>query len=228
MGTPTILSGMVTAPHHRIFSICAAFLLSPVWAMAQIPGSNFRPQPLAADAQLTAGRGPRQPPPSFTPSHPADVILGRPTSSSIVLSVLSDCDTEAMITYGTQSKDLPAQTEIRSFKKDQPQEIILEKLRPDSRYFWQLRDAVTEKPLVKGTFRTQRAPGNAFTFTITADSHLDENTDPVLYQRTMANALADGPDFHIDLGDTFMTEKHENRVNAARQYLAQRFYFGQL
>jgi predicted phosphodiesterase len=41
-------------------------------------------------------------------------------------------------------------------------------------------------------------------------------------------ARADAPDFHLDLGDTFMTEKHRSRENAARQYLAQRFYFGQL
>lgn len=33
--------------------------------------------------------------------------------------------------------------------------------------------------------------GGTFTFTITADSHLDEHTDPALYQRTLANALAD-------------------------------------
>ena len=42
----------------------------------------------------------------------------------------------------------------------------------------------------------------------------------------MANALADAPDFHIDLGDTFMTEKHASRESAARQYVAQRYYFG--
>ena len=44
----------------------------------------------------------------------------------------------------------------------------------------------------------------------------------------MANVLADSPDFHIDLGDTFMTDKHESRKDAARQYLAQRYYFGQI
>ncbi|MEI7638195.1 MAG: metallophosphoesterase, partial [Syntrophus sp. (in: bacteria)] len=39
---------------------------------------------------------------------------------------------------------------------------------------------------------------------------------------------ADEPDFHLDLGDTFMTDKHESRENATRQYLAQRSYLGQL
>ena len=44
--------------------------------------------------------------------------------------------------------------------------------------------------------------------------------------QTLANALADAPDFHVDLGDTFMTEKHASRESAARQYVAQRYYFG--
>jgi hypothetical protein len=78
------------------------------------------------------------------------------------------------------------------------------------------------------TFHTTRPPGSTFTFTITADSHLDEHTDAATYQRTLANALADAPDFHIDLGDTFMTEKHLSREAAAKQYVAQRYYFGQL
>ncbi|HEY3418324.1 MAG TPA: metallophosphoesterase, partial [Armatimonadota bacterium] len=77
------------------------------------------------------------------------------------------------------------------------------------------------------TFHTQRATGSAFTFTITADSHLDEHTTPALYLQTLRNALADTPDFHLDLGDTFMTEKHADRTSAAKQYLAQRYYFGQ-
>ena len=145
-----------------------------------------------------------------------------------MLSVLCDSDAEAFIIYGMQKADLPGRTEVKSFTKGQPQEVILEKLKPDRRYYYQLLDAATHKPMVGGAFHTQRAPLSTFTFTVTADSHLDQNTDPVLYQRTLANALADAPDFHIDLGDTFMTDKHENRDIAARQYLAQRFYFGRL
>ncbi len=79
-------------------------------------------------------------------------------------------------------------------------------------------------PIVGGT---ARPPGSPFTFTITADSHLDEHTEASIYQRTLAGALAEKPDFHIDLGDTFMSEKHPDRESAAKQYLSQRFYFGQ-
>ncbi|MEI8064337.1 MAG: metallophosphoesterase, partial [Verrucomicrobiota bacterium] len=45
------------------------------------------------------------------------------------------------------------------------------------------------------------------------------------YERTLNNAAADKPVFHIDLGDTFMTEKYTNRAAAAQQYLDQRRYF---
>jgi hypothetical protein len=65
-------------------------------------------------------------------------------------------------------------------------------------------------------------------FTVTADSHLDDRVSPEVYLRTLNAAGADGPDFHVDLGDTFMTERHASRESAARQYLAQRYYFGQL
>ena len=199
-----------------------------MWAMAQDAVPDGSRQPLAADTQPATTPGPERQPPTFTPSHPADIILGRPTGTSIVLSVLCDSDTKAVVVYRTPGADLAARTEAKSFKKGQPQEVVLDRLRADTRYYYQLLDATTDKSLVEGTFHTQRAPGNPFTFTVTADSHLDRNTDPALYQRTLANALAGAPDFHIDLGDTFMTEKHENRENAARQYLAQRFYFGHL
>ncbi len=58
------------------------------------------------------------------------------------------------------------------------------------------------------TFHTQRTPGSPFTFTVTSDSHLDENTSGEVYLRTLANALNDAPDFHLELGDTFMTGKY--------------------
>ena len=143
------------------------------------------------------------------PAHPFDLILGRPTSNSVTVSVLCYEDAEGFIAYGTQPGKLAAQTPARPFRKGEPVEIVLSPLQPNTRYFYQLRLALTNSG--EFTFHTARPPGSAFTFTITADSHLDEHTDPALYQRTLANALADAPDFHIDLGDTFMTEKHPSR-----------------
>jgi hypothetical protein len=161
------------------------------------------------------------------PEHPLDVILARPTATSVTLSVLSYADAKAYIAYGTGKDDLAIRTEMLELKNGVPREMILAQLKPDSRYYYQLRDAadraLTGSETV-GTFHTQRRPGSAFVFTVQADSHLDENASPELYRRTLANALADAPDFHIDLGDTFMTGKHAGREAAAKQYLAQRYY----
>jgi Calcineurin-like phosphoesterase len=63
---------------------------------------------------------------------------------------------------------------------------------------------------------------------MTADAHLDEHTSAEVYQQTLANIRADAPDFHIDLGNLFMTDKHATRDEAWRQYLAQRYYLNQL
>ena len=160
------------------------------------------------------------------PAHPFDVILGRPTADSVTVSVLSYADAEGFIAYGTEPGKLAAKTPAGSFKKGEPKEIVLAALRPDTKYFYRLHLGQTTGP--ECTFQTARPPKGTFTFTITADSHLDSHTDPAVYQNTLAAALADKPDFHIDLGDTFMTEKHATREAAARQYLAQRYYLGQL
>jgi len=142
------------------------------------------------------------------PSHPADVILARPTDTSIVLSVLCDGDAKAIIAYGTQKADLTARTEAKAFKKGEPQEVILEKLKPDTRYYYQLLDTAADKPLMEGSFHTQRAPGSTFVFDIQGDSHPERpfENDPTLYAQTLRAAAADSPDFYIALGDDFSVD----------------------
>mgnify|MGYP003335724074 CR=1 FL=1 len=52
-------------------------------------------------------------------------------------------------------------------------------------------------------FRTQRPRGSTFVFDIQADPHLDSNTNPDLYRRTLSNILADAPDFLVELTRVF-------------------------
>ena len=106
--------------------------------------------------------------------------------------------------------------------------MVIGLLKADTRYYYRFRhETAGAQGAVAGTFHTQRAPGSAFVFTVQADSHLDQNTSTELYERTLRNALADRPDFHIDLGDTFMTGKYRGQ-DPSRLYLAQRYYFGLL
>lgn len=167
------------------------------------------------------------------PAEPFTLILGRPTRSSVAVSVLTATDTEGFIRYGAASDPCTNRTETVGFKAGEPRVVTLDGLGADIgyRYVFCLRPASSPvfQTSAAHTFRTQRPPGAAFTFTVTADSHLDENTDPALYATTLRGALADCPDFHIDLGDTFMTGKRRDGPELALpQYLAQRYYFGLL
>jgi len=56
------------------------------------------------------------------------------------------------------------------------------------------------------TFQTARAKGSTFRFVIEADPHHRDN-EPEVWRLALTNMLADGPDFLMDLGDTFMEEK---------------------
>jgi predicted phosphodiesterase len=182
------------------------------------------------DEYTARSGGSRQPVQTSTgsevPAHPFDLILARPTMTSSVLSILCRQDDSGCVAYGMQQDNLDSRSPAQAFKGGEPAEITLAGLRPNTRYFYQLRLGKTKSAVL--AFHTARPPGSTFTFTVTADSHLDEQTDPLIYQGTLANALVDAPDFHIDLGDTFMTEKHSSREAAAKQYVAQRYYFGQL
>lgn len=163
---------------------------------------------------------------SYAPADPADVILGRPTASSVAMSVLCARDTNGAIVYGTDAASLSGRTATLSFKAAEPQIVPISGLQADTQYYYRLTDSVGTT-LVQGAFHTQRAAGSAFSFTITADPHLDNNTDIDLYAQTLANVAGDSPDFHIDLGDTFMTDKQQgNLAVAAQKYLDQRSLFG--
>lgn len=154
------------------------------------------------------------------PTHSFDVILGRPTDTSITLSLLSATDQTLSIAYSAENAT--PQTITASLTANTPQEIVLTNLKPDTQYVYNVNGGE------KYTFHTARAPGSTFIFDIQADSHLDSNTSPQVYEQTLANERNDRPDFLIDLGDTFMTEKYKPYTSAQPQYLAQRYFFGKL
>jgi hypothetical protein len=152
------------------------------------------------------------------PAHDTDVILARPTATSVTLSVLAAKDTAATFSYepGGGARPLPLTAGV-------PMEFEVTGLAPNRSYRYEI---VAGRPLTSGGFHTARPAGTPFTFAVQADSHLDGNTDGRLYANTLANIVADRPDFLIDLGDTFMTEKYDAYRDAASQYLAQRYYLG--
>ena len=166
------------------------------------------------------------------PAHDYDLMLARPEKTSVTLSVLAYRDLEGFVVYGTTVAAATNQTPVRQFKTGMSVAFVIGALQPDTKYFSQFHFRRGGQPVFatgsEFSFHTARATGNGFTFTLTADVHLDEHTSAEVYQQSLANIRADQPDFHIDLGNLFMTDKHATRDEAARQYLAQRFYLGQI
>ena len=166
------------------------------------------------------------------PAHAYDLILARPEKNAVTLSVLAYQDMEGCVAYGTKMGTYATQMPVQPLKKDVPVEMLLNGLQANTCYFYQFRwrtpgtQDFTNSP--EYTFQTARPAGSSFIFTLTADAHLDDRTNPEVYRRTLSNIQADKPDFHIDLGNLFMTDKHSTRDEAAQQYLAQRYYLGQI
>lgn len=166
------------------------------------------------------------------PAHNYDLILSRPTDQSITISILSYKNAEIHLVY-FQNADKKQKTDVLKMDANKPVEIKLTGLKADGRYnYFILYRTEGEKSYTKSNiyhFHTQRTNNDSFCFTITADSHLDENTDTQIYTNTLVNAASDSADFHIDLGDTFMTDKYRpDYKDAFNQYIAQRYYFGLL
>lgn len=152
------------------------------------------------------------------------ILLGAPSANSIKLKLLSaDQRGSVSISYGPTSSTGVQRTATYSLLPGEPLELTLVGLEADTPYAYKLQFAADGASATESgpyTFVTARSSDRSFTFTVQADSHLDENSDLDQYRRTLSNVLADKPDFHLDLGDTFMTEKHSDPFTALVQMAA--------
>lgn len=167
------------------------------------------------------------------PRRPWDIVLGNPTGTSVTASVLAYSPIEGYFEIGRQPGQYPARSDLVRFESGVPSELLLDGLEPNAQYFYRFRSRADPAAAFDAsdtfTFRTGRKAGESFIFTVQADSHLDDRTDPRIYEASLRNAKAAGPDFQIDLGDTFMTDKRRTDYrDALPQYLAQRYYFGMI
>ncbi len=160
-----------------------------------------------------------------TPKHDYDLLLHTPTENSMGLSLLFYLDCEAYVEYNGNN------TKPFKFKRGEPQSVTLSGLEAgtESSYRVHYKVGGNYKATEEHRFRTPSPEITKFNFSITADSHLDENCNTATYLSTLREAAKCNPDFHIDLGDTFMVDKYRNDFRESYpQYLAQRYYFGTL
>lgn len=186
-------------------------------------------------AQMTAFK-------TDVPARSIDAVLARPTRNSIGVSVAcyEKQPQEGYVEFRRDDAAPITKTPVQPLPTGTPVLFTLEGLSPDTAYVYRMRyrrAAIGDTSAGEFvsteyfTFHTPRASGNGagFTFTIQADSHLDQGVEPKVYEQTLANMLAAKPDFMIDLGDTFMTDKRgKDFKSALAQYDAQRYYFSRV
>lgn len=147
-----------------------------------------------------------------------DILLGAPEDTRIRVKLFSPTQSGSVqLSWGVQSAN-ESRSAVATLRAGEPLEMLVEGLQPDAAYRWKLAFTASGATAAQDSneyrWRTARRPGSTFTFTIQADSHLDENSDLAIYRRTLDNIPLSSPDFHIDLGDTFMTEKHAEAFTA--------------
>ena len=168
---------------------------------------------------VTQPTAPTAPPVSTPTSFVGTILLGAPTANSIKLNVLAPNQGGTVsVVYGTVPGVYGRQSAQAALTAGAPLPITLDGLAGDTQYYYRLQYAGTgvgaQTQSNEYSFRTARPVGSTFSFTVQADSHLDENSDLNIYRATLANVLADRSDFHLDLGDTFMTEKYSAPLTA--------------
>jgi hypothetical protein len=145
-----------------------------------------------------------------------NVILGRPTDTSVTASVMFNSNRYFFLEYGETSGSYTKSTPVVFAGSGIPEEVVMTHLVANTRYWYRVR----HNALSTGTFaaspeynfHTQRQPRTAFTFTIEADEHLyDKKGSGSMYKVTLANQAADKPDFMLSMGDIF-GDDHEWRT----------------
>ncbi len=150
-----------------------------------------------------------------------NLVLGRPTATSMAVSVGADDALEAYVEVGLTPGQTIGRTPMALVEATEPTEFTLNSLRPGTYYFYRVRyrrpgDGAFGTD-VEYMFSTTRRAGTAFTFGVQADAHPDRDTfDPSLYGRTLGLARRELLDFYVLLGDDFSLDRLLERGNVTR------------
>lgn len=136
------------------------------------------------------------------------IILGRPTDTSITMSIVFDANVDVVVNCGLSPTTLNLAEVSGQALAGKPLRLTLTGLQPNKKHHYQLSYSKAKgsgsdlSPLY--TFHTQRAKGEPFTFLVEADEHLyDKKGIRSLYSICLDNQAKDSADFMISLGDTF-------------------------
>lgn len=168
----------------------------------------------------------------------ANVILGRPTNSSIALNILAAEKVNAYVEYGYSKTKYASKTSAVTVASGVPTTIELKNLKANSKIYYRLRYATgSAKTFQTGkqySFSTAKQAALTFAFTVHGDTHPERagkmfNSD--LYYVTMANVAEQHPDFHILMGDDFsidplISKGAATQANVEKVYRTHRDWLG--
>lgn len=167
-----------------------------------------------------------------------NTVLGRPTDSSIAISVLADqAGDKVFVEYGTQldaaASLVNAQTTgAVTSKSGEPIVVELTGLSRDTRYYYRVHyqaGGVGDALDNLHTFRTQRSKGSTFHFGVQGDTHPERTNKmfhPDLFMLTMQQVRNRQPDLYFTLGDDFSIEKIIQNFKEANYPLGHSFLRG--
>jgi hypothetical protein len=199
---------------------------SPVPTIGRATGAPVAPTTVPAAASSPESTRPDD-------AFPGTLILGSPTADSVIVSVAAPSSLEVYVEHGPASGGYTTRTSPALLEGGIPVEIALTGLGSDAAWFYRVR----YRPAGSGdylaapeaSFHTQRGAGSAFTFAVEADPHigLDQKASPELFRRELSNVRSARPDFLVDLGDTFMSDKlGRDGTRVEGVYAGLRDYFG--
>ena len=152
------------------------------------------------------------------------LMLGRPTNSSVAISLITNREISAYIQYGTSKTKYSSKSASQNVAVGTPVVFDLANLKPNTLVYYRVayKESGSSK-LSYGTqysFRTQRAKGSSFAFTLHGDTHPERkgkmfNED--LYKVALGNVLVQKPDFHILMGDDFSIDPLISKGQASAQ-----------
>jgi hypothetical protein len=163
-----------------------------------------------------------------------NLILGRPTKSSIAISVLAAEKLKAYIEYGYSKTRYTGKSQVISIEPGNPAIFEISGLKSNARVYYRVQYMTSTGTTFSSTkqysFATPRNKNTSFSFSVQGDTHPERagkmfNAD--LYSVTMANILSQQPDFHILLGDDFSIDPlidkgQANQANVEKIYSTHR------
>ena len=150
-----------------------------------------------------------------------NTVLGRPTDTSIAVSVLADAaGDQAFVEYGTQlsadGASIVGGTKTAAVASIAGEPIVIDVtgLAKDTAYKYRVHyqpGGTGDVADVILDFHTQRAPGQTFHFGVQGDTHPERSNNKMfhaeLFKLTMEQVAKRQPDLYFTLGDDFSIEK---------------------